>query len=772
MAELRENLKAIPSELSGLFDLLLDKIDPAYIPETNIMLSIVLNAARPLTLSEFRYAMAFGSDKDFSSQSDMKTSKEVVQTDLAMMKRIRSRCGGLLEAKVLQDTDSPSNNLPIKIVQFIHQSVKDYFLSGREASNSNIWNSKDLTAQGHATLCQACLKYLCTSDVQEIPSMLEKLHHVPQEDKNTAFAESFPLLDYSVMNWTQHCKEAEKLDLPQISYLVVFSRPSKRHFEIWCEIHDWLKPSNPFGAEMTPLQIAVQFNILSFVRTQVERGVDINTTLSGWFASYLQMAAHFGNEEMVTLLLDHGADVEARGAGCESVLTAACSSGNVNIVKAILKEGADTSTYGMMNSPLWAAALSGKSEVIQILYDHDKSTFENGWSRHLALFQVGKKTLRSVKWENDSEIKVYEAGGGNISELLLTQGVDIFTFGRFALWIQFILMNNSHAVVKKFLTDDPEMCTRRASSGLTLLHLVCLGGDEMAVKLLLDNGADPSAETDDGFTIFDAALANRSESVLRHLLSRGCDLSSVDYSGRTLLHTAAEIGSDAQLYLVIAAKGDVASENLDTGGFIPLHYAMSNPNVTNHKGNLDALIPKALGLNVEACDGSTPLHIAARYGSITHIQWLLEKGANVNVIDSEGRSALHWAAANNNDSADEILELLISHNLSVRATDDAGFTPLHNTLHFSRGPFSPSYRAIFRVQKFKAKVRLLLRRGADLHAQDHCGNTVLHLACAQGSRLVVRLLLDEGVDANLPDFKGCRPIEFAQRDDIRALLGG
>jgi ankyrin repeat domain-containing protein 50 len=146
MAELRENLKAIPSELSGLFDLLLDKIDPAYIPGTNIMLSIVLNAARPLTLSEFRYVMAFGSDKDFSSQSDMKTSKEVVQTDLAMMKRIRSRCGGLLEAKVLQDTDSPSNNLPIKIVQFIHQSVKDYFLSGREASNSNIWNSKDLTA--------------------------------------------------------------------------------------------------------------------------------------------------------------------------------------------------------------------------------------------------------------------------------------------------------------------------------------------------------------------------------------------------------------------------------------------------------------------------------------------------------------------------------------------------------------------------------------------------------------------------------------------------
>lgn len=67
---------------------------------------------------------------------------------------------------------------------------------------------------------------------------------------------------------------------------------------------------------------------------------------------------------------------------------------------------------------------------------------------------------------------------------------------------------------------------------------------------------------------------------------------------------------------------------------------------------------------------------------------------------------------------------------------------------------------------------LLLKRGADLHAQDYCGNTVLHLACAQGSQLVIRLLLDEGADPNLKDFKGCKPIDFARKDDIRGLLEG
>ncbi len=36
----------------------------------------------------------------------------------------------------------------------------------------------------------------------------------------------------------------------------------------------------------------------------------------------------------------------------------------------------------------------------------------------------------------------------------------------------------------------------------------------------------------------------------------------------------------------------------------------------------------------------------------------------------------------------------------------------------------------------------------------------------------MRLLLDEGADPNLKDFKGCEPFDFARRDDIRALLEG
>jgi ankyrin repeat protein len=445
-------------------------------------------------------------------------------------------------------------------------------------------------------------------------------------------------------------------------------------------------------------------------------------------------------------------------------------SGNAKIVKAILEAGADTSTYGMVNSPLWAAALSGKAEVVRVLYDHDKKTFENGWSRHFALYMLGVDNIEKLLEADDPKMTLYAGEGGNVSELLLTQGVDFFTFGPFAPWIQWILMHNSHEVIKKLLIDDPDMCNRRDPSGLTLLHFACMGSDEKTVKLLLDNAADPAAETDTGLTIMHAAIINPSDSVLRYLLRLGFDPKVPDYYGRTPFHDAAEIGSDAQLSLLITAKGDIAG--FDLNGFLPLHYVMSNPNITKYKGSLDALIPKDLGINIQAYDGSTPLHIAARYGNVSHIQWLIQKGIDLTAIDSEGRTAVHCAAANNSDSADEILQLLISHGLSVLSKDDAGFTPIHNTLHWHHGPFRLQNKATFRVQKFKAKIMLLLKRGADLHAQDYCGNTVLHLACAQGSQLVIRLLLNEGADPNLKDFKGCKPIDFARKDDIRGLLEG
>lgn len=406
--------------------------------------------------------------------------------------------------------------------------------------------------------------------------------------------------------------------------------------------------------------------------------------------------------------------------------------------------------------------------MVQALFDHDKKTFQNGWSRHVALLYAGVSAWANIVEAHDSNIMKDITSNGNVCELLVTQGVDFFTYGRLAPWIQCILMNNSHTVIKKLLAEDPDMCNRRDDSGFTLLHLACMCSDGEVVKLLLDNGADSTVQSEDGLTIIHAAVVNISDSVIRCLLNLDFDPEVPDVYGATAFHWATEMGTESQVSLLVAAECDVSLPG--EHGLLPLHYAMSNKNLANSDKILDAIIPLNFGINAEANDSSTPLHIAARYGSISHVRWLVERNANITAIDSEGRTAVHCAAANNNDTAVDILELLISHGLSVLSKDDAGLTPLHNLLHWSRNAYTPHIKSVFRVHKFRAKLRLLLKKKAELNAQDYCGNTVLHLACSQGSRFVVRLLLDEGADTDLRDFNGCRAIDLARRDDIRALL--
>ena len=127
--------------------------------------------------------------------------------------------------------------------------------------------------------------------------------------------------------------------------------------------------------------------------------------------------------------------------------------------------------------------------------------------------------------------------------------------------------------------------------------------------------------------------------------------------------------------------------------------------------------------------GATPLMIAALYGDASLMTALLAAGADPNVVNDAGATALHWSAGDI-----EKVRVLLAHGADVDARSNDGRTPL---------------LAAAAVRGNSAVVALLLDKGANPSAFSAAAFgpvTAVTEAAKQGDEAMVRLLLARGTD--------------------------
>lgn len=133
---------------------------------------------------------------------------------------------------------------------------------------------------------------------------------------------------------------------------------------------------------------------------------------------------------------------------------------------------------------------------------------------------------------------------------------------------------------------------------------------------------------------------------------------------------------------------------------------------------------------------------AAKSGDKVALRELLQKRANVNTVDADGSTALHWASYRDDlESAD----LLIRAGANVNAATDLGVTPLW--------PASENGSA--------AMVRRLLEAGANPNAALLAGETPLMVAARSGYPAVAEQLLAKGANANAHGTRGQTALMWA-----------
>ena len=233
MASYRKSLSELPGELTELFDNILKKVPARYHKDRDQLLGITLCCRRPMNIAEVRIAMALSMGETvLSSHCEVDGISGVPRTDTEMTKMIISRRGGLLEIKRVNDTT--------RIVQFIHQSVKDYLAEKEKTADSDNVGLCGLFLQGHTSLSKACIRYCMLKELKSLPLRLRTVASFEHELRNEikGINKKFPFLDYAVNNWMQHCEEAEHLGEAQTEELLRFEKDEFETFETWLELYN------------------------------------------------------------------------------------------------------------------------------------------------------------------------------------------------------------------------------------------------------------------------------------------------------------------------------------------------------------------------------------------------------------------------------------------------------------------------------------------------------------------------------------------------------
>jgi ankyrin repeat protein len=168
--------------------------------------------------------------------------------------------------------------------------------------------------------------------------------------------------------------------------------------------------------------------------------------------------------------------------------------------------------------------------------------------------------------------------------------------------------------------------------------------------------------------------------------------------GAKPIHKAAYKGDLKKVKRII--EKDPSQINIqDSFGWTPLQLASSK----GHIEIVEFLLNRGADTELENNHGETALLLAARFAihrKYETIKTLLEHGAAVNHKDKHGRAALHKAAMY---SGEKVINLLISYGADVNARDEHQSTPLHQTA------------MLYNIEGAKA----LVEHGADIFAKNY-----------------------------------------------------
>ncbi|XP_035596430.1 E3 ubiquitin-protein ligase MIB2-like isoform X2 [Oncorhynchus keta] len=430
----------------------------------------------------------------------------------------------------------------------------------------------------------------------------------------------------------------------------------------------------------------------------------------------------------------------------------------------VLKVYADGDLRVAFNGQTWTfnpACLSAQSVEV----DANLMTVENPNVSGNTVISVLEKLLsQSTDQDNPSRLVIEAAHGSanKVRELVqkYPDKVDIKNQGKTALQVA---AHQGHMEVVLALLQANSSIEVKDEDGDTALHYTAFGNQAEIARLLLSKGANVNLLNNSMCTALHIAVNKGFTDVVRVLSEHSADINLQDSYGDTPLHDA--IAKDFRNIieiLVVVPNIDFTQQN--HRGFNLLHHAALKGN----KLATEKILARARQLvDVKKEDGFSALHLASLNNHRDVAEILVKEGrCDVNIRNNRNQTPLQLAVTQGHG---DLVQLLVVEGADVNVEDEDGDTAMHVALsrpQLANATLTPASTTTTTQERGEGGPGLSSSSlYCQLSSSGLMGNTELSVGAA-----IACFLAQEGANINYANHKGKSPLDLVADTAVLQLI--